>query len=137
MNKEWLQATSEGNVDNIRALLAGGQNVDARDEHGQTALMNAARVGHEQVIQVFVGASADLNATAKYNLTALMLAIINGHTQIAEFLVKAGADVAVCGALGHQASPVRLHSIWRWSEISRRLQRHSGKFLRSKPKLEL
>jgi ankyrin repeat protein len=97
MNKEWLQATSEGNVGKIRALLAGGQNVDARDEHGQTALMNAARLGHEQVIQVLVDSGADLNATAKYNLTALMLAIINGHTQIAELLVKAGADVAVRG----------------------------------------
>jgi uncharacterized protein len=97
MNKEWQQATSEGNVETIRALLDGGQNVDARDEHGQTALMNAARVGHEQVIQVLVDAGADLNATAKYNLTALMLAIINGHTRIAEFLVKAGADVAVRG----------------------------------------
>jgi ankyrin repeat protein len=97
MNKEWQQATSEDNVRKIGALLDGGQNVDVRDEHGQTALMNAARAGHVQVIQVLVDAGADLNATAKYNLTALMLAIINGHTQIAEFLVSAGADVAVRG----------------------------------------
>jgi ankyrin repeat protein len=97
MNKEWQQATSDGNAGKVRALLAGGQNVDARDEHGQTALMNAARLGHEQIVQVLVDAGADLNAKAKYNLTALMLAIVNGHTQIAEFLVKAGADVAVRG----------------------------------------
>jgi ankyrin repeat protein len=95
MTKEWQQATSAADLTQIRAMLAGGQNVDARDGHGQTALMNAARSGQEEVVRVLVDAGADLNVTAKYNLTALMLAIINGHAPTAELLVKVGADAGV------------------------------------------
>jgi uncharacterized protein len=95
MTKEWQQTTSAADLTQIRAMLAGGQNVDARDEHGQTALMNAARNGQEEVVRVLVDAGAALNVTAKYNLTALMLAIINGHGPTAELLVRAGADTGV------------------------------------------
>jgi ankyrin repeat protein len=95
MKEEWQRATSSGDLMQIRVLLAGGQNVNDRDEHGQTALMNAARSGQEEIVQVLVDAGADLNVTAKYNLTALMLAIINGHCAIAELLIRAGADARV------------------------------------------
>jgi ankyrin repeat protein len=102
MKKEWQRATSSGDLNHIRVLLAGGQDIDDRDEHGQTALMNAARCGQEDVVRVLIDAEADLNVTAKYNLTALMLAIINGHGATAELLVGAGADAGVraSGAAG-------------------------------------
>ena len=97
MKKDWERATRSGDLPCIRELLAGGQNVDERDKHGQTALMNAARSGLHDVARVLVEAGADLNVTAKYKLTALMLAIINGHQEIAELLIRAGADLGARG----------------------------------------
>ena len=98
MKKEWQRATSSGDLAQIRALVAGGQNVNDRDEHGQTALMNAARSGQEEVVRLLIDAGADLNVTAKYNLTALMLAIINQQPGTAELLIDAGADAQARGS---------------------------------------
>src|ERR1700741_5391407 len=98
MSKDWWLAIRGGDVAYVRAALARGHDVNARDEHGQTALMNAARAGRSELVQVLVEAGADLNTTAKYRLTALMLAIVNGHIQIALALVTAGADLTVRGS---------------------------------------
>jgi ankyrin repeat protein len=98
MSKGWQQATRSGDIAQMRALLAAGQNINERDKHGQTALMNAARSGQEDVVRLLIDAGADLNVTAKYKLTALMLAIINAHRTIAEHLINAGADVLTRGS---------------------------------------
>lgn len=98
MRREWQQAITAGNLEQIREMLAGGHNVNGRDQHGQTALMNAARTGGEETVRVLIDGGAELNAAAKYNLTALMLAIINGHARTAILLIEAGADVGVRAA---------------------------------------
>ena len=71
--------------------------VDARDRHGQTALMRAARQGDREAVETLIGSGADLNVTAKYTLTALMLAVVAGHEDIARLLASAGADLSIRG----------------------------------------
>ena len=97
MTREWRAATAHGELAAIAALIAAGADVDARDEHGQTALMNAARDGRADVAQLLIAHGADLNHRAKYNLTALMLAVLRGHREIVALLVAAGADLSVRG----------------------------------------
>jgi hypothetical protein len=94
----WERAIRGGDVETVRAMLANGADVDARDRHGQTALMIAAHHGHRDLVQTLVDAGAALNTTAKYHLTALMLAIIGGHALIARALIDAGADLDVRGS---------------------------------------
>jgi ankyrin repeat protein len=98
MNEAWKRATGSGDLVAIRALLDVPENLDSRDEHGQTALMNAARSGRAEVVTCLIEQGADLDVAAKYGLTALMLAIVNGHTGIAMALVRAGADVTRRGS---------------------------------------
>ena len=90
-------AVKAGDVPALEALLDGGADVNARDEHGQTALMNASRDGHIAMIRLLVTRGADLNHTAKYNLSALMLAVINGRDAIVGVLADAGADLTIRG----------------------------------------
>jgi ankyrin repeat protein len=45
MTSEWRDAVRRASVDELERLLASGADIDARDEHGQTALMLAAREG--------------------------------------------------------------------------------------------
>jgi ankyrin repeat protein len=92
---EWWTAVRHGNVDALRALIAAGAEVDARDGHGQTALMNAAREGHIEIVRLLVAHGADLNHTAKYHLSALMLAVLNGRDAIVGVLADAGADLTI------------------------------------------
>ena len=97
MNTTWERAVRRGDVQAVRELLRSGADVDARDRHGQTALMLAAHRGHAEIAVLLVEAGADLNVTAKYNLTALMLAIVAGHAAVARALITAGADLDVRG----------------------------------------
>jgi uncharacterized protein len=97
MHREWEQAVRKGDLDALRRLVAQGQDVDARDQHGQTALMIAARDGRSDIVTFLVGRGALLDQTAKYGLSALMLAVVNGHLAIVETLASAGADVTIRG----------------------------------------
>src|SRR5262245_10374188 len=98
MTAEWKAAVKAGRADALRTLLDAGADVDARDEHGQTALMNASRDGHTEVVRLLIERGADLDHTAKYNLSALMLAVINGRDAIVGILADAGADLTIRGS---------------------------------------
>lgn len=100
MNSRWRDATKAGDLNRVCKLLDTGVDVNSLDEHGQTALMNAAHRGDVELTQLLIQRGADLNHTAKYGLTALMLAVINNHPQIVGFLVDAGADLAIKGSKG-------------------------------------
>ena len=97
MTAEWRQAVDRGDLTAIERLLDSGSDADARDEHGQTALMNAARDGRTEVVRLLAGRGAGLNHTAKFGLTALMLSVIRGHIDVARVLIDGGADPHVRG----------------------------------------
>ena len=94
----WEEAASTGDVAALERLLAAGADIDALDEHGQTALMLAALEGHERAVAFLAQRGANLNHTAKYRLSALMLAVIRGHRWVAQALVNAGADRSIKGS---------------------------------------
>ena len=90
---EWERAVRDGDAAAVRALIAAGSDVDARDRYGQTGLMVAAFKGHLAVVDVLIAAGANLDVAAKYGLTALMRAVVAGHPAVAERLAAAGADL--------------------------------------------
>jgi ankyrin repeat protein len=97
MTPEWKAAVRAQDIARLDELLAAGADINARDEHGQTAVMNAARDGRAQTVRWLVEHGADLNHTAKFGLSALMLAVINGRDAIVGILVDAGADRSIRG----------------------------------------
>ena len=97
MTKTWERAVRRGDLPAVLELLRAGADVNARDRHGQPALMLAAHRGDRAVVEALVNGGADLNVAAKYNLTALMLAIVAGHAAVARTLARAGADLSVRG----------------------------------------
>lgn len=97
MNKAWEEASKRGDVAAVRRLLAQGAAVDARDGHGQTALMLAAQAGHGELVELLIAQRAALDVTAKYGLSALMLAVVAGHAEVARQLAAAGADRSLHG----------------------------------------
>jgi ankyrin repeat protein len=97
MDAGWEVAIKRGDVQDVRNLLDRGADVDARDRHGQTALMLAAHAGRRDVVEALIAHGANLNTTAKYGLSALMLALIAGHTQVARLLADAGTDLSLRG----------------------------------------
>jgi hypothetical protein len=97
MEARWEDAANRGDVQDVRDLLDKGTDVDARNHHGQTALMLAAHAAHLEVVSVLVAHRANLNMTTKYGLSVLMLALVAGHVEVATLLADAGTDLPVHG----------------------------------------
>jgi ankyrin repeat protein len=101
VTREWEEAVRRGAVDALQRLLDAGADIDARDSHGQTALMIAAVEGRRQTVEWLVAHRASLDRTAKYGLSALMLAVVNGHADIVRALTDAGASLDLRGTGAH------------------------------------
>lgn len=97
MSPDWKSAIAADDAKALQACVEAGADIDARDEHGQTGLMIAARDGRTASVRWLTAHGADLNHTAKFNLSALMLAVINGRDAIVGLLVDAGADRSIRG----------------------------------------
>jgi len=98
MTAEWEEAVRRGSVEELRRILACGADINARSQHGQTALMLAAVAGDDLVAEWLVQQGADLDHTAKYGLSALMLAVVNNHPGIVRSLLDAGANTGLQGS---------------------------------------
>jgi len=87
-----LRAARVGNADTVRSLLAS-PNVDVNgvDADGNTALIEAARFGHDDVVTALLIAKADVNAKTRDGKTALMLAAEGGHDETVRILTQAGS----------------------------------------------
>lgn len=75
-----------------RRLIAEGADVNTRDEHRRTALIQAASAGREETVRLLLDAGADPNLQTNDGATALSLASAH-HPEIVRMLIAAGADV--------------------------------------------
>ncbi len=87
-----LLAARTGNADTVKSLLTSPNvDINGRDEHGNTPLIEAARFGHDEVVTALLVAKADVNAKNNQGKTALIVAAEGGHDQTARTLTQAGA----------------------------------------------
>ena len=89
-----LAAAREGSEQGVRAALAAGADVNARDEDGVTALMHAAYAGNDPaVLKTLVASRAAVNLRDNNGRTALMRAADGGNVEALTILSAAGAFV--------------------------------------------
>ncbi|WP_257266958.1 ankyrin repeat domain-containing protein [Endozoicomonas sp. ONNA2] len=83
-----------GQPDNIKAMIARGADVNARNgNNDETPLYRAVDKGQPESIAVLIAANADVNATTRNGWTALHLAARRGKAFIAQQLIDAKANV--------------------------------------------
>ena len=75
-----------------KALLAGGADVNLRDQGGKTPLLLAAREGQNDMVAFLIENGADVNLVSNSQRSALYYATENGFTEIVEQLLMAGAE---------------------------------------------
>lgn len=83
-----------GNAEIVKALLAAGADVEARDMHGETALMLASFKGKIDIAKTLVAGGANVNAGATPDQkTALMSAAAAGQADLVRLLLSSGARI--------------------------------------------
>ena len=93
--RELWRVAESGDTDALAGILARGVNVNARNEHGMTALMRAAHNGHDRMVRALLEQGADPNITRNDRFTALALAAFFGHTETVRLLIENGAKTEV------------------------------------------
>ena len=87
------KAAAAGDVAKIKQLVAGGADINLRDDENFTPLERAVDAGHIPAIKQIVGAGADINYADKDGYTALHIAMDSKRISVLTILAKAGADV--------------------------------------------
>ena len=86
-----FSAVRAGSPDTVRAVLnSPNVDVNAVDAHGNTPLMDAARLGHDEVVTVLLLAHANPSLKNEEGKTALMLAAEGRHDETVRVLTQAG-----------------------------------------------
>jgi hypothetical protein len=88
-----------GEIDELEAVLSRAD-INARNEHGMTALMRAAYHGRVEMVRVLLEHGADPNVARNDNFTALSLAAFFGHADIVDVLMGHGAKTDVATRFG-------------------------------------
>ena len=94
-------AAMKRDKDAVRTLLKNGEDVNAAQGDGMTALHWAARNGDAELTQMLLYAGANVKATTRLGgYTPLLMAAEQGHATVIAALVSGGADAKAANALG-------------------------------------
>ena len=88
-----LTAVDDGDLAAVRALLAGGADVNEKCRSGRTALILAAANGHLEAVRHLLQAGARVNDRRHDGMTALIHAAFFGHEAVVRTLFGGGADL--------------------------------------------
>ena len=79
----------------VKKLIKKGANVNARNNYGRTALMEAVYSGRLDKAEMLIENGADVNAKDNARRTALMEAAGRGYSDIEKLPIEKGANASI------------------------------------------
>ena len=91
------QADADGDIEEVKALLDQGVDINAKDDGGRTQLHRASLGGHEKLVRLLISKGADVNVQEDqgFRATPLHHAVHRDHRDIVEILLAHGADIDI------------------------------------------
>lgn len=97
-------AVYAGDVDRVKALIAGGADVSVANNYGSNAMQLAAEVANTDILKLLLDAGANADSPNPEGQTALMLVARTGNVDAAKLLVDHGANVNAIEQWGLQSA---------------------------------
>jgi ankyrin repeat protein len=88
------KAVRAGDLPAVRALIASGEDVNARSGDGSTPLLWAAHASNAQIARALIAAGARVDEPNDYGITPLLQASRAGDAAMVDLLLEAGASPA-------------------------------------------
>jgi ankyrin repeat protein len=95
--------TEEDDAAGVQLLLRHKARIDTRGAHGRSALHEAARAGHAEILAALLGAGAPVEARDQGGITPWLDVVRSGNVAAVEVLAAAGADLHARDAQGRNA----------------------------------
>lgn len=89
--EDFVHCVMVGDIDRVKNFLDTGINLNQQDEFGNTPLIQAAKYGRREVVQLLIAHGADVTAHNRSGWTALQYASYNNRPDIEELLRKVRA----------------------------------------------
>ena len=119
------KAAKEGQIEEVKKLLAAGAYVNAKTKFTETPLHFAAENGQKEVAELLIDKGADVNAKAKWERTPLHGAAKTEQKDIIELLIVVGANVNAKDF--ENKTPLDEAIKYKRTEIAALLRKHGGK----------
>lgn len=89
-----MNAVKTDNAAKVRELIAQGVNVSEKDSSGDSPLIMAAYMGHNEIVKLLLDAGADVHALDPgMKATALHAAAYAGRAEAAKLLIDGGVEI--------------------------------------------
>lgn len=97
---EWPTLAATATRPQVKAAIAGGADVDARDAMGRTAILIAAKAGRLDVVRLLIASGADIDVQDDVSLNPLLWGCLCDDLPLVRTMVEAGADLGRRTRLG-------------------------------------
>lgn len=101
--ENWFAAAERGDLTSLQRMAAAGQNIDARNSQGHTALLVATHRNHIAMAQWLISKGANVNAQDAILDSPYLLAGARGRLEILRMTLAAGADLRSTNRYGGTA----------------------------------
>jgi len=91
--KSLHHAAAEGDVEQVKKLIAAGAAINAKDSDSYTPLHRAVQAGNRAIVTLLINKGADVNAPGRWTARPLHAAAWEGHVELVKLLIARGADV--------------------------------------------
>jgi cytohesin len=95
LNKKLFKAIEKSSIENVKAALSEGADIEARDNLKYTPLLSACLKDNIEIIKLLIEKGADVKARSMFQSTPLINASYRGNIKVINLLISKGRMCAI------------------------------------------